>query len=381
MNLFRVLILSDIHIGKESDLEVKSRITSALPELPAESHPFEALKVFLKNYKIDLILNVGDLTEKGYRAGWNLGIRMLRELSLIHRCKLISVPGNHDYCFEEGVANPDLLLKNTLNYPTDQESLNNKFWSDGFCLYEVDSLCVLLCNSEHHLQNKEDLKKSSSFDDILIRRISNSLTDIKSNKTKIAIMHHHITQLSDYYGNIPTNDIIEKGDKLLEVLKGNEFLCVIHGHKHLPRFMEWNQLPILACGSFSSLENITVAGVPNCFHILDIINDGNVQTGSISTFRYLNKEGWAPLEDSKSKIKGTIGLGYSLNENNAIGKLLDAFSQEETLKTLSTQQFLDLIPEWPYMKDDEHNKFIDNLKQKGLHLFEINEGYQLFKTK
>lgn len=381
MTQFRVLILSDIHIGNERDFEVKTRITSALPEVPAENHPFEALKVFLKNDKIDLILNIGDLTEKGYRAGWNLGIRMLRELSLIHRCKLISVPGNHDYCFEDGVANPCFLLKNTWNYPTDQESLNNKFWSDGFCVYELDTLCVLLCNSEHHLQNKEDLKKSSSFDDNLISRISSSLKDIQSNKTKIAIMHHHITQLSDYYGNISTNDIIGKGDKLLEVLKSYGFMCVIHGHKHLPRFMEWSQLPILACGSFSSLENITVAGVPNCFHILDIINDGNIHSGSISTFRYLNKEGWAPLEDTKSKIKGTIGLGYSLDGQKSIDKLMQNFPQEEKLLTLSKQQFMEIIPEWPYMKDDEHIKFKEELQQNGLHLFETKEGFNLFKTK
>lgn len=193
-------------------------------------------------------------------------------------------------------------------------------------------------------------------------------------------MHHHITQLSDYYGNISTNDIIEQGDKLLEVLKKSGFLCVIHGHKHLPRFMEWSQLPILACGSFSSLENITVAGVPNCFHILDIINDGNVQSGSISTFRYLNKEGWAPLEDTKSKIKGTIGLGYSLDEQKAIDKLMNLFPHEEKLMTLSKQQLLDIIPEWPYMKDDEHNEFIEKLKQKDLYLFEIKEGYNLLKT-
>ena len=75
----------------------------------------ESLKEFLleNNIEIDAILNLGDVANKGYSAGWYAGIRMLRELSLKFDCPLISTPGNHDYVLNAEGKFADTLFNKT----------------------------------------------------------------------------------------------------------------------------------------------------------------------------------------------------------------------------------------------------------------------------
>lgn len=175
MSIKRILIISDIHIGEENDSS--TNLTVATPELPSNRNPMESLKEYLLNSKtkIDAILNLGDVANKGYSAGWYSGIRMLRELSLIFNCPLISTPGNHDYVLNEDGRFSDVLLKGVRDYPTPDDKANGKFWSDGFCIYEYENLQFLICNSELHLKMKDDLSKSPNYSEDFLSRIQEEL--------------------------------------------------------------------------------------------------------------------------------------------------------------------------------------------------------------
>lgn len=277
MSELRYLIVSDLHIGKQEDFNNSTRLSVDTPELPANENPFEALKVFIgdKGLKFDAVINLGDVSNKGFIPGWILGNKMLRELATMCKCPLISTPGNHDYCFDFDCGAKSLLLR-TSNFPTDNENHNTTFWGNGFCLYVAGGVQFLILNSEKHLSKLEDLQSTPDFDSLCDADLNEYLKKNSFDGPRIAILHHHVIGHSDLQGRYSANDVIDHADKLLNILNENNFLCVLHGHKHLPRFTTYNNLGIMACGSISSLENISTCDEDNHFHILTLNcnNDG-----------------------------------------------------------------------------------------------------------
>ena len=161
-------------------------------------------------------------------------MRMMRELSLMCKCPLLCIPGNHDYCytFPEGANS---LLKRTINYPTDNKNSNSDFWSKGYCFYSIGDALFLICNSGKDLQTLEDNGKTPSFDNVYIDGLKNDIIALNHSGPKIAIIHHHVLQHSDITGQYDSNDTIDHADSFLEVLKETGFNCILHGHKHISR--------------------------------------------------------------------------------------------------------------------------------------------------
>lgn len=198
MSELRYLIVSDLHIGKQEDYNESTRLTVGTPEMPANENPFEALKAFIEEnkYSFDAVINLGDVSNKGYVPGWIMGNKMLRELSSICKCPLLSTPGNHDYCFDF-TDGPKSLLQRTKDFPTDNPNLNTTFWGNGYCLYEVGGTQFLILNSESHLSKIEDLKVTPVFDTLFSCDLDKYLKDNVFNGPRIAIIHHHVIPHSD----------------------------------------------------------------------------------------------------------------------------------------------------------------------------------------
>lgn len=373
MCLKRILIVSDIHIGEEEDLNSVTKLTVATPELPSSRNPMESLKDFLikENMKIDAIINLGDVTDKGYAAGWFVGIKMLREISLMLDCPLLSTPGNHDYILNNEGIFDDKLLKGVKDYPTNNETVNGKFWTDGFCVYEYENMQFLICNSERHLQCKADLDKSPTFDDEYISRIKEELTKKPFKGVKIAIMHHHVVNHSDLL-NPQASDVIANADKFLSLLKEHKYYCVIHGHKHQPRIMDLNGVHIIASGSLSSTQNTSQARIDNHFHLM-VLEIGERINGYLESYKFVPGDGWKPISDSDYPIRPIHGFGYSLNVETLVHKILAYyFERENVIPYVDVKTICQKFPEMHALSQEQMKEFFNICESNGYSPY--NEG-------
>lgn len=325
-----LLIVSDLHVMEKKDSS-ESRLSIETPEIPPEMHPIEALKSFLKNYsdEIDCMVNLGDVANKSNQACWFNGIRMLREVQHAKNIQsLIHVTGNHDVICIGDVPNNDnfYLPKHTADYPVNERSVSDEYWSKGYCIYKLDHLLFLILNTEKHLQKQEDLNKPPQLADDVIRQIKADLQEYADfDGAKIALMHHHIVMHSDPYGNLTSNDVLDKGDELLRILAENHFKIVIHGHKHLPRIKMDDDVIVFAAGSFSSLENVRLSNADNCFHLIFFdIENGNVD-GFIETYKYNIRDGWGPVTDPQAFFPNHVGLGVKRDIAGLVDEIVEKY--------------------------------------------------------
>lgn len=374
------MIISDIHIGEENDSS--TNLTVATPELPSNRNPMESLKEFLleNNIEIDAILNLGDVTNKGYSAGWYAGIRMLRELSLKFGCPLISTPGNHDYVLNAEGKFSDVLLKGVKEYPTPNEVANGNFWSEGFCIYEHQDFQFLICNSELHLMTKDDLNKSPEYSEDYLSRIKDKLHKMPFHGIRIAIMHHHIIQHSDL-NNPQKSDVIDNGDRLLKILKDEGFFCVVHGHKHQPRIVHYDNINIIASGSLASTQNTYISMITNHFHIL-VFNVDNTINASLESYKFIKNSGCQSITDTAYNIKPIEGLGYNGDIRELTTNILEYYSSGVETKTfLSTNDIVSDFPLVNSFSKEQKDEFSNICKELGYDIFTSGFDMLIMKKK
>lgn len=380
MSIKRILINSDIHIGEENDSS--TNLTVATPELPTNRNPMESLKDFLleNNIEIDAILNLGDVTNKGYSAGWYAGIRMLRELSLKFDCPLISTPGNHDYVLNAEGKFADTLFKGVKDYPTPNDVVNGNFWSEGFCIYEHQNFQFLICNSELHLKTKDDLSKSPEYTEDFLSRIKDKLHKMPFDGIRIAIMHHHIIQHSDL-NNPQKSDVIDNGDRLLKILQDEGFFCVVHGHKHQPRIVLWDNINIIASGSLASTQNTYISMITNHFHIL-VFDVGKSVNASLESYKFIMDNGCQAITDTAYNIQPVEGLGYNGDIRELTTEILNYYSSEfETRPFLSTK---DIVRDFPLINSfskKQKDDFCNICKELGYEIYIAGFDILLMKKK
>ena len=381
MSELKYLIVSDLHIGSHDDYNESTRLTVDTPEMPANENPFEALKVFIEenDLSFDAVINLGDVSNKGFIPGWIMGNKMLRELSSICDCPLLSTPGNHDYCFDF-VDGAKSLLQRTNNFPTDDKEHNTAFWGNGYCLYEAGGTQFLILNSESHLSKIEDLKVTPNFDTLFNSGLDRYLKENAFEGPRIAILHHHVIPHSDLQGKYSSNDIIDHADKLLNILNDNNFVCVLHGHKHLSRFTMHNNLGIMACGSLSSRENIATCDEDNNFHILTLKCTEEGIRGKIETFHFVLQKGWFPIEDSNSRVKARYGFGRNLDINEIAKAIISLINPDAPVIKLFGKKVTEIIPDITFISNDEMQKLKEVIEKQGFTVVEEKtNGLLIFK--
>lgn len=369
-----------MHIGRPEDaLEGSTRLTTETPDKPINDNPFESLKIFIKQKKLQFngILNLGDITNKGFISGFNVGIKMMRELGLICQCPVIFTPGNHDYCyeFEDGAVK---LLKRTINYPTDKDDANGNFWGKGYCLYKIEDVLFLICNSGKDVHRKEDRSNIPSFEDEFIEQIKSELERINHRGPKIALTHHHIIQHSDIVGRYNANDTIDHADKFLSTLSDANFNCVLHGHKHISRFMEANNLAIMACGSLSALENLKIADEQNYIHVLTLKTENDDVRGKIESYYYKLTKGWCDIVDHNFSINSRYTFGKAVNLEELAQKVVSHMPLDNPV--LMVNNILDKFPEMEFVSNKDYVHLKEVFIRLGYKFFHSpDEGIIIFK--
>lgn len=371
----KIGIISDLHCRhSSSEASINTFLFSDEMRRPQKQHPIESLIKLIdkENLTVDFLLCPGDITDKIDKQGLVTGWAFLEEIQHHLKAKyLLSSIGNHDIDSHRKHNTYNFLdlpkrLKD--NYPFPFEEAKKSFYSDGFCVIEIDNVMFFIFNSVYSHSNESSANQSIITDDIL-EKIEEELGKKSDCIFKIAFTHHHPIKHSNVGFVYKDVDVIEKGDKLIEILVKNNFQIFIHGHKHEPRIIGYNSLPIFASGSFSSLANLQETNSKNYFHILKL--KPKIPKGLIISWEFTKCYGWD--KTNGDKILPEIGFGEEIGIDIFTKKVSNYFKKEK-LNYLRYTDFLNKFPNFIYYYPYEQEKIKESLKLQHSIAFNGNDS-------
>lgn len=324
-------------------------------------HPIQSfVKLVKKNesdFKSDILLCPGDITNKidpqGYITGWSF----LEEMkSAIGADGLYATIGNHDVDSRRSNKQslPFTVAKSIKeNYPIDDPQALDDFWLNNYCVIEKENFALLIYNSSHSHLNYDDATRAI-IDLGVIDKMRERCKQIGQGKIKIALCHHHpIAQ-----GNLDgfDSDVIQNGEKFLEMLSQQGFSMLIHGHKHEAKIRKYAGIIVFGAGSFSSLDNLRETESDNVLHVITF--DG-LKKGIIKTYTYGVSNGWH-IKPS-FKFPPITGFGFI----GEIDSLALEISQWQPLVDTDNQLFKDLVRAFPDVKfllPNERDQLFEQLR-------------------
>lgn len=361
----RIGIISDLHC-RHSGAEpgTNTNLFSDKLRKPYRQHPVEALIKYLEKepIEVDYLLCPGDITDKYDIQGFITGWSYLEELKAHLNAKdLIACLGNHDVDSrgKHSSYNTYQVPKSLKdNFPFNDKISRNEYYSEGYTLIKKDNIVFFIFNSVHSHTNSVDAQNSIITDEML-ENIREDLVSLQHFDFKVAMTHHHPIKHSNVSFKYKDIDVIEKGEKLVELLEEFDFQVFIHGHKHEPRIVRYNTIPVFASGSFSSLLNLTETNSQNYFHVLELTP--KLVKGTFSNYEYVNILGWEKA--SGGKIRHSFGFGA----NTSLDDFCIAFDGYLTAGLISTIDYGDFsknFPDFKHFLPVEQDKILENLKTK-----------------
>lgn len=234
------------------------------------------------------------------------------------------------------------------NYPISDKKLQDSFWRDNFCVAEEDQYLLLIFNSAYTHISAVDASKSKITDDIL-HKMDQELSKVNSNKCKIALCHHH--PISHSNATNPDTDVIDKGERFLELLCKHNFIMIIHGHKHEIKIRYYNDLVVFCAGSFSSLENIRETESDNVFHRIEVSSN---KKGIITTWVYGAISGW--VQKSGKKFPALCGFGFHGSVTNVAQAVSDWFENSSNQKFDKYHRLVLGVPDLQFLLPDQQRE-------------------------
>jgi predicted phosphodiesterase len=343
----RIGIISDLHCRHSaSEAGINTNLFSDKLRKPANQHPVQSLIKYLESdpIKVDYLICPGDIADKTDQQGFITGWGYLEELSEYLEAKeLLACLGNHDVD-SRGKFNSyntyDIPKRLKDNFPFKEKKHRNEYYSDSYTLVQRDDVVFFVFNSVHSHTNPKDAENSLITDEML-ESIEDDLKKLPEISYRVAFTHHHPIKHSNVGFKYKDIDVIEKGEKLLDLLEKYHFQVFIHGHKHEPRIVRYNNLPVFASGSFSSLQNLPETNSQNYFHVLTL--HPHVVKGTFENFEFTNILGWEKA--CGTKIKYSFGFGAKLKPDE-FSKSLDEFMISKSLRNLSYSDFISEFPDY-----------------------------------
>ena len=352
----RICILSDLHCRYQSSSGTPSDscLISNKARQPVLQHPVAAfLQAAEKdaNIKFEILICPGDLGDKADDQGIMSGWAFLEEIKTKLGAEiLIGIPGNHDIKSREEDGKAFDFIKTFHEFfPTADSDLNNQFWEEGYCIVQHRRSLILLVNTVHdHVNNSISQKSNLSLK--AIQNIPLQLDKMSESDFdyKICVMHHHPVKHSNI-SNWTDSDSVEKGDNLVAELQRRNFNIVIHGHKHQPRILEYNALPILAAGSFASVANLQNTGINLMFHIVEL--EEKSKMGKVLSWEYDVVSGWT--QKLNKLFPPVIGFGASETAEQIAQRISEYFEANESTKHHLYDDVLKAVPQLQYAIPDK----------------------------
>lgn len=387
-----VAIVSDLHChSRSADAGQESFLVVGQPRMPAGRHPIQALAdlVTTQQWKADIVLCPGDVTNKACQAGLSQGVDYLFELErALQSSQLVCTLGNHDVQSrrKRGCSTDTMKFARTVHpdFPL-LPHMADQYWAKGFAFVEVDSraLVVVLNTVIDHNDEKSAMRGSFADDrlDALDRALTQSFMH-GSFPLRMAVLHHH--PLLHSYINYTSEDVLANGDQLLDVLAKHRVDILVHGHKHQPRIRrhssQGRSMIVFAAGSFSAFLRELAATTRNVFHLLAIRKrsyDSDF-VATLTTWEYNHGYGWNPSGRKSAALPHVIS--FSGTEVSASPVNIRDFVLSHTPAKVTAAELLEKFPEVGLMLPDESEALGRSLEAEHSIRFVHDENGALYEV-
>jgi len=215
-------------------------------------------------------------------------------------------------------------------FPSSDQRETDEFWANGFYILNTGPVRVLVLNSAASHTN-ETMAKRGRITNQQLEQIDTALGKGTS-LFNIAVCHHHPILHEDI--GLGTDDVMENGSLLTQLLSERAFDLIIHGHKHHPKLSRApngpRELPILAAGSLSAAMSRGLASrTRHLFHLVSLTKDkeGEISRGIIRSWQFRHFKGWSPATWSAAEFPGTAGFGCYESVSSLASQVRNAFKK------------------------------------------------------
>jgi hypothetical protein len=399
MNL-RIGIISDLHCHQlkkyleEEEYEKSKGPYFKQPEsyiltdnpLPTFQDPYLSFKELIKKLKghgsdlnVDILILLGDLGNKSCPEGIKKGWEITKEIGELMNAKsLFSTIGNHDVDSRKifGSDSFNFIKKLNSHIPTNNALSNNSYWEKGFVLEECDNYRILIINSVHN-HNSKDEAEHGLFSDESFYLLEDELERIKDSKLGIAVCHHAPMEHSRIGSK--NSDLMYNGDQLIPLLDKHNFELIIHGHKHDPMLRygggSGDSSLVFSAGSFSAIKDILLPGGLNTFHIIDLeIKENSRSIGTIETWFFVPTKGWKS-ELPNLYIKNKVGFGARIDTKEKAQEIFDWFHKSGRKQLHYLNDFIPHFKELNFLIPMDFDRLLIELRKRKIILSvgEIND--------
>ncbi|HEV7428895.1 MAG TPA: metallophosphoesterase [Thermoanaerobaculia bacterium] len=325
----RIAIVTDLHAyDTASGPAAPSHLSIHLKENDKTQHPVTALLDLIQREPIraDLLISAGDMADKAQEQGIRYAWTAIHRIkAALHATEVGAVPGNHDldsrHLQSESDPDPKGMLQDlSPPFPTDDEALNDRFWSQNFVLLERDNFRLLMLNSSAFHGGVSSEIDHGRISSRTLARIDKCLSQSPNRLVNILLVHHHPIQHEEM--GLGATDVMRQGQLLMALLSRGDFgeWLVIHGHKHHPKLsygLGGSATPtVFSAGSLcASLYLQLQTQARNQFYVMTI-NSDDIQryglVGRIEAWDWASGLGWQKAGPA-SGLPAKCGFGYRTN--------------------------------------------------------------------
>lgn len=197
----RFFIISDLHLGEETDMQqLYTRTRTLCRKIRESTTPGEQIPIIL----------LGDIVDGGnpdaFCAAKKLLTKIEQELK-DYSTTFDFVPGNHDLHGTDLAAFDKFISKYGVPKFSENRAYNRQYGGVNFIFADSN------LSRDHRACGEIDVAAIIEL--------------VKGGMTNVLLCHHSFTQ---EYGD--THDVINGGERFLEILAGHEIKFLIHGHTH-----------------------------------------------------------------------------------------------------------------------------------------------------
>lgn len=334
INNLKILVISDLHAIVDERYSDDSRLEFKF----GNCEYAEGFLSFVKrlDYKIDILICSGDISNKAdkdsFNQGWSLINRIKEELKIP---ELLCVPGNHDHV-SRGDDPRSFDPKHHMQYlkptfPVDNFQKNTHFWAWNWCHIEGSTTNSILINSSAYHGHKDEHKHGRISTETISRIKEFILSENFLEKPiNILVCHHHPYKMEHQENDFDTESM-EGGDSLVSVLTESNKgpWLVVHGHRHIPQLRYAPSCStvkpvVFSAGSFSAkLFPALLDKTKNQFYFIDVNLEKTTQSGNaigrFETYEWTLSNGWK-LSSSKY-LPGRGGFGNTKSPKEIATKI------------------------------------------------------------